>query len=69
MYCCSDFNEKKIKLSCKGIQKSGNNISFKRFYDVLYNKHEDKVLNRGFRYIEGYMKSYEQRLAGFGDVY
>jgi hypothetical protein len=27
MYCCSDFDEAKIKLSCKGIQKDNDNIS------------------------------------------
>ncbi len=32
----------------------------KTSHDVLSNKHVDKVLNKGFRYIEGYMKRYEQ---------
>ena len=52
--------KKKIKLSCKGIQKDGNNVNYKKCHNVLFNKHEDQVLNKGFRYVDGYMKSYEQ---------
>ncbi len=40
--------------------KAGNNIKYKFFHDVLFDKHEDKVLNKGFRYVDGTMKSYEQ---------
>ena len=58
-----------FKFSCKGIQKAGNNINYKRFEDVLFNKHEVKVLNKGFRYIEGYMKSYEQNKKGLSNAY
>ena len=36
MYCCSDMDEKEIKVSCKGIQKS-NDISYKKFENVLFN--------------------------------
>jgi hypothetical protein len=60
MYCASDFTEEKIKFSCKGIQKDGNNVNYQKFHDVLFDKHEDKVLNTGFRYVDGFMKSYEQ---------
>ncbi len=49
-----------FKLSCKGIQKAGNNINYKKFHDVLFNKHSDQVSNKGFRYVDGYMKSNEQ---------
>ncbi len=31
MYCCSDMTEEKIKFSAKGIQKEGNDISYKKF--------------------------------------
>ncbi len=30
MYCCAD-TEKDFKLSCKGIQKYGNNVNYKNF--------------------------------------
>ena len=69
MYCASDISEEKIKFSCKGIQKDGNDVSYKKFKDVLFNKHEDKVLNKGFRYVEGYMKSYEQIKKGLSFAY
>ena len=58
-----------LKSSCKGIQKAGNDISYKKFHDVLFNKHEAKVLNRGFRYIDGFMKSYEQNKKGLSYAY
>ena len=53
-----------FKFSCKGIQKAGNNINYKKIYDVLFNNHKDKVLNKGFRYVDGTMKSYEQNKNG-----
>ncbi len=39
MYCCSDLDEKKIKLSCKGIQKDGNNVKLSKFSQCIINKH------------------------------
>jgi hypothetical protein len=61
MYCASDITEQKFKFSCKGNQKDGNDVSYQKFHDVLFNKHEivmnDQVLNNGFRYAEGCMKS------------
>ena len=52
MYCASDITEEKIKFSCKGIQKDGNNVNYQKFHNVLFNKHEDKVLNKGFVTLE-----------------
>ena len=69
MYCCADTTEKNIKLSCKGIQKDGNNVNYQKFNDVLFNGHKDIVLNKGFRYIEGVMKTYEQTKKGLSYVY
>ena len=63
------LQKKKIKFSCKGIQKDGNNVNYQNFHNVLFEKHEDKVLNKGFRYIEGYMKSYEQSKKGLSYAY
>ena len=58
-----------FKFSCKGIQKAGNNINYKKFYDVLFNDNKDTVTNQGFRYIEGVMKTYEQTKKGLSYVY
>jgi hypothetical protein len=69
MYCCADTTEENIKLSCKGIQKEGNNVNYQKFKDVLFNGVKDKVLNKGFRYVEGIMKSYEQNKKGLSYVY
>jgi len=60
MYCCANKDDDKIKFSCKGIQKEGNNVNYKKFENVLLNKHNDMVTNQGFRYVNGTMKSYEQ---------
>ncbi len=35
----------------------------------LINTDEDKVLNKGFRYIEGHMKIYEQTKKGLSYAY
>ena len=69
MYCCSDTTEENIKLSCKGIQKEGNNVNYQKFKDVLFNGNKDIVLNKGMRYINGTMKSYEQSKKGLSYVY
>jgi hypothetical protein len=69
MYCCADTTEDNIKLSCKGIQKEGNNVNYQKFNDLFLDAHEDKVLNKGLRYIEGQMKSYEQSKRGLSYVY
>ena len=44
-------------------------LIIKKFKDVLFNKHNDQVLNKGFRYIDGYMKSYEQNKKGLSYAY
>ena len=69
MYCASDITEDKIKFSCKGIQKEGNDVNYQKFHNVLFNKHEDRVLNKGFRYIDSGMKSYEQEKRGLSFAY
>ena len=69
MYCCSDMDEKEIKFSCKGIQKDNNNITYKKFENVLKTKTHDMAKNQGFRMIGGYMKTYEQEKKGLSYVY
>ena len=60
MYCSSDITEKEIKYSCKGIQHQNNDITYRRFENVLLHGAKDTAINKGFRYVDGYMKSYEQ---------
>jgi hypothetical protein len=31
-----------------------------KIHNTLFNEHKDQVLNKGFRYVDGFMKSYEQ---------
>jgi hypothetical protein len=69
MYCCSDMSEEKFEFSAKGIQNDGNDISYEKFYDVLFEGKEDKVMNKRMRYINGYMKSYKQSKRGLSYVY
>jgi hypothetical protein len=69
MYCCSDVSEKEIKYSCKGIQKEGNNICYEKFKNVLFDDKKDIVNNKGFRYIGGVKKTYEQEKKGLSYVY
>jgi hypothetical protein len=68
MYCCSDMDEKEIKVSCKGIQKS-NDISYKKFENVLFNGEKDMAVNHGFRMVNGFMNTYEQSKKGLSYVY
>ncbi len=64
MFCASDIKEETIKFSCKGIQKDCNNVNYQKFHHVLFNKQKDRVLNKGFRYVDDCMKSYEQNKKG-----
>ena len=61
--------KKKNQISCKGIQHQNNDITYKRFEDVLLNGVKDTANNKGFRYISGTMKSYEQSKKGLSYVY
>ena len=74
MYCCinsgdeqliysnslTDKEKAKIEFSCKGIQKDGNEISYKKFENVLFGDKQDAAHNKGFRMVSGVMMSYEQ---------
>jgi hypothetical protein len=46
MYCCAEIRDEDVKLSCEWIQKNGVDA---KFYNVLFDLHEDKVLNNGMR--------------------
>jgi len=39
-------------------------IVIKKIHDVLFEGKEDKVIYKGMRYINGYMKSREQSIRG-----
>ena len=69
MYCSSDITEKEIKYSCKGIQHQNNNITYSKFENVLLHGAKDTAINKGFRYIDGFMKSYEQSKKGLSYAY
>ena len=69
MYCCSDMDEKNIKFNCKGIQKEGNNVNYKKFENVLFGDKQDTAHNKGFRMVDGTMKSYEQDKKGLSYIY
>ena len=83
MYCCinsgdeqliysnslTDKEKAKIKFSCKGIQKDGNEISYKKFENVLFGDKQDTAHNKGFRMVSGTMKSYEQDKKGLSYIY
>jgi hypothetical protein len=58
-----------FKFSCKGIQKDNNNISYKKFENVLLNKTHDMAVNQGFRYVNGFMHTYEQSKKGLSYIY
>ena len=58
-----------FKFSCKGIQKNNNNITYKKFENVLLNKNHDMAVNTGFRMVNGFMNTYEQSKKGLSYVY
>ena len=58
-----------FKFSCKGIQKDNNNITYKKFENILHNKTHDMAKNQGFRYVNGFMKTYEQEKKGLSYIY
>ena len=70
MYYASDESENDIKFSCKGIRKAGNDMCYTKLEDVLLKPREQHpVLNKGFKCVLGYMKSYEQVKKGLSYVY
>ncbi len=58
-----------LHFHAKEYKKTGNEINYEKIHSVLFNEHEDQVLNKGFRYIKGYMKSYEQNKKCLSDAY
>jgi len=50
-YLKVDEEGKKEKYSCRGIQKTQNEINKDRFHGVLFNDVKDECVNKGFRVI------------------
>ena len=62
-------SENNFKFSAKGIQKAGNDINFKKFENILFGDKKDIAINRGFRMVDGVMKTYEQTKKGLSYAY
>jgi hypothetical protein len=72
MCWCSDMTEKTIKLSHQVIQKDSNNVNHQKFHvihEVLFSKHEDKVLNKELRHIGGCLRLCDQVIIGLSYEY
>jgi hypothetical protein len=54
---------------CKGIPKDSNKLNYQKLRNVLFNGREDKALGKGFRYVNGTMKSYEPVKKGLRTVH
>ena len=67
--CYFAYNEKKSKLSCKGVRKN-NNLQYEDFEKII-NRTESKIkcINRGFLSVKGEMKSYQQVKNGLTNLY
>ena len=72
------YTNKENKFSCKGVSKKQNDMSFKRYKDVLdrfqnisefQNAYVDKAINKGFRVHEQGMVTYEQNKLGLSAYY
>ena len=78
-YCAeNDFNDgngetyaekTNQKLSCKGVNKHINPLKMEDFKKVLFDGEKRDVLNRGFRFIDGQMRTYAQRKCGLSPIF
>ena len=68
MYYAGNHDDNENKISCKGIQKDKNPINYADFENVL-NGSDNNVVNTGFRYHAGVMKTYEQSKIGLSGNY
>ena len=67
--CYYADNEKKSKISCKGVNKRQNEKTWNSYYDALFNKSTDKVRNVGFRKDGSRMITYDQEKLGLSAYY
>ena len=66
-YCFGDKN----KCSCKGTQKQTNSdiLNKETYKRCLMNKEQISCTNKGFRYIDNCMKTYQQEKIGLSSIY
>jgi len=67
-YCDVGEEEEEKKVSCKGMSKRHNELSWPRFEEALAGK-KDMATNRGFRMRDGNMVTYEQKKLGLSAYY
>ena len=67
-YCC-ESSSRKQKLSCKGVNKRINPLKMDDFIRVMQDGTQHVVLNRGFRYIDGKMRTYSQLRNGLSPIF
>jgi hypothetical protein len=68
MYYAGNHDDNENKISCKGIQKDKNSLNYKDFENIL-NGGNNNVVNTGFRYHAGVMKTFEQSEIGLSGNY
>ncbi|CAP20727.1 Protein CBG24020 [Caenorhabditis briggsae] len=68
---CIWTNDDKCKVSSKGVQQKRNNsiLTKEKYLECLVNKQTIDGLNKGFRYQNQEMKTYEQKKIGLSPVY
>ena len=67
-YCCESTTRKQ-KLSCKGVNKRINPLKMDDFLRVLRDGTKHNVVNRGFRCIDGKMRTYAQLKCGLSPIF
>lgn len=67
-YCCESAGGNQ-KVSCKGVNKKINPLKMEDFLRVLQEGTRHTVLNRGFRYIDGKMRTYAQLKCGLSPIF
>ena len=73
-YCCEG---EKNKLSCKGVIRKLNPLKMEDFTKVLYGEERDgvtynvkhNVTNKGFRFVDGKMRTYSQLKCGLNPIF
>ena len=64
-YCFGSYD----KFSCKGVNKTCNDINKEKYLNVLLTKQSSSGLNKGFRVVNNSMYTYEQVRDGFSYFY
>ena len=67
-YFAENQTDNKTKVSCKGVSRKQNEISWKRYMDALYGS-KDMAQNTGFRVVGNKMATYTQNKLGLSAYY